>query len=78
VGMISSIQIFEPIFVLYHSNETLLSSTISVVYYLWQKTFSHYEIGYGSAISWVVMVIITIITFIQFKLQDRWVTYDIY
>jgi multiple sugar transport system permease protein len=78
VGMISSIQIFEPIFVLYHTNETLLSSTISVVYYLWQKTFSHYEIGYGSAISWVVMVIITIITFIQFKLQDRWVTYDIY
>jgi ABC-type sugar transport systems, permease components len=78
VGMISSIQIFEPIFVLYHDNQPLLSSTISVVYYLWQKTFSHFEIGYGSAISWVVMIIIAIITFIQFKLQDRWVTYDIY
>lgn len=78
VGLIASLQIFEPIFVLYHDNQPLVSSTISVVYYLWQKTFSHFEIGYGSAISWVILVIILIFTLIQFKLQDRWVTYDIY
>ncbi len=53
VGMISALQIFEPIFVLYRDNQPLLSSTISMVYYLWQKSFSHFEIGYGSAISWV-------------------------
>jgi multiple sugar transport system permease protein len=78
VGMISSLQIFEPIFVLYRDNQPLLSSTISMVYYLWQKSFSHFEIGYGSAISWVILVIIGIVTYFQFKLQNRWVYYDIY
>jgi multiple sugar transport system permease protein len=78
VGLISSLQIFEPIFVLYRDNQPIVSSTISMVYYLWQKSFSHFEIGYGSAISWVILVIILIVTVIQFKLQDRWVTYDVY
>ena len=78
VGMIASLQIFEPIFVLYRDNQPLLSSAISMVYYLWQKSFSHYEIGYGSAISWVILFIILIITLIQFWLQKRWVNYDIY
>lgn len=78
VGLISSLQIFEPIFVLYRDNQPIVSSAISMVYYLWQKSFSHFEIGYGSAISWVVLVIIMIVTVIQFRLQDRWVTYDVY
>ena len=78
VGLISSLQIFEPIFVLYRDNQPIVSSAISMVYYLWQKSFSHFEIGYGSAISWVILVIILIVTTIQFKLQDRWVTYEIY
>ncbi len=78
VGLISSLQIFEPIFVLYRDNEPIVSSTISMVYYLWQASFSHFEIGYGSAISWVILVIILVFTLIQFRLQDRWVTYDVY
>ena len=78
VGLINSLQIFEPIFVLYRDNEPLIPSAISMVYYLWQQTFSHFEIGYGSAISWVVLMIILIVTLIQFRLQDRWVTYDVY
>ncbi len=78
VGLISALQIFEPIFVLYRDNQPLLPSTISMVYYLWQKSFSHFEIGYGSAISWIILVIILVATLIQFKWQNRWVTYDIY
>lgn len=78
VGMINSLQIFEPIFVLYRDNQPLVSSAISMVYYLWQKSFSHFEIGYGSAISWIILVIIFIVTVVQFQLQNRWVTYDLY
>jgi multiple sugar transport system permease protein len=78
VGLINSLQIFEPIFVLYRDNQPLVSSTISMVYYLWQKSFSHFEIGYGSAISWVILVIILVITLVQFRLQKRWVNYDLY
>jgi multiple sugar transport system permease protein len=78
VGLINSLQIFEPIFVLYRDNQPLVSSTISMVYYLWQKSFSHFEIGYGSAISWVILIFIMIVTLIQFKIQKRWVHYDLY
>ena len=78
IGLISSLQIFEPIYVLYRDNQPLVSSTISMVYYLWQASFSHFEIGYGSAISWLIFVMILLVTAIQFKMQDRWVTYDLY
>jgi multiple sugar transport system permease protein len=78
VGMINALQIFEPIYVLYRDNQPLIPSAMSMVYYLWQASFSHFEIGYGSAISWVIFIIILIVTVIQFKMQDRWVHYDLY
>lgn len=78
VGVINSLQIFEPIFVLYRDNQPLVPSAISMVYYLWQATFRHFEIGYGSAISWLILVIIFIVTMIQFRIQNRWVTYELY
>lgn len=78
VGLISMLQIFEPIFVLYRDNQPIVPSAISMVYYLWQASFSHFEIGYGSAISWLILIFILIVTTIQFKMQNRWVTYDLY
>ena len=39
VGLINSLQIFEPIFVLYRDNQPLVPSAISMVYYLWQASF---------------------------------------
>jgi multiple sugar transport system permease protein len=78
VGLIASLQIFEPIFVLYHDNQPLIPSAISMVYYLWRATFSHFEIGYGSAISWLVLIIILVVTVVQFRIQNRWVNYDLY
>jgi len=78
VGLIAMLQIFEPIYVLYRDNQPLVPSTISMVYYLWQATFSHFEIGYGSAISWLILIIILIVTLIQFRIQNSWVNYDLY
>jgi multiple sugar transport system permease protein len=78
VGMIAMLQIFEPIYVLYRDSQPLVSSAISMVYYLWQSTFREFEIGYGSAISWLILVIILIVTLIQFQMQKRWVNYDLY
>ena len=77
VGLISMMQIFEPIFVLYRDNQPLVPSARTMVYYLWQASFSHFEIGYGSAISWLIFVIILIVTAVQFRMQRRWVHYDL-
>jgi multiple sugar transport system permease protein len=77
VGMIAALQIFEPIYVLYRDNQPLAPSAYSMVYYLYQATFRFNEIGYGSAISWLILVIIAVATIFQFRLQNRWVEYDV-
>lgn len=78
VGLIACLQIFEPIYVLYRDNQPLVSSVISMVYYLWQASFRQFEIGYGSAISWLILLLILAVTAIQFMMQKRWVNYDLY
>ena len=78
IGIIAAFQIFEPIYVLYRDSSALAPSAYSIVYYLWRATFRFNEIGYGSAISWVILMIILVVTLIQFRLQNRWVNYDLY
>lgn len=78
VGMIAALQIFEPVYVLYRDNQPLAPSAYSMVYYLYQATFRFNEIGYGSAISWFILIIIAVVTIIQFRAQNRWVQYDVF
>jgi ABC-type sugar transport system permease subunit len=78
VGLIACLQIFEPIYVLYRDNQPLVPSVISMVYYLWQTSFRNFEIGYGSAISWLILFLILAVTAVQFLIQKRWVNYDLY
>jgi len=51
-------------------------SAATVVFYLWQKAFVNYEMGYASAVAWLLGLIIFIITLIQFKYANKWV-YDV-
>jgi multiple sugar transport system permease protein len=78
VGLIAFLQIFEPIYVLYRDNQPLVSSVTTMVYYLWQASFRNFQIGYGSAISWLILLLILALTAIQFALQKRWVNYELY
>lgn len=42
-------------------------SAATVVYYLWDKAFKNYQMGYACAVGWILAIFIFIITFIQFK-----------
>jgi multiple sugar transport system permease protein len=77
VGTIATLQIFEQTYVLYRDTPTVAQSAYSVVYDLWRSTFRFNEMGYGSAISWILLVLIMAITLVQLRLQDRWVQYDL-
>src|SRR5690625_2505415 len=46
-------------------------SSASVVFYIWQKAFHNMQMGYASAMSVVLGIIIFIVTLIQFRLNDR-------
>jgi multiple sugar transport system permease protein len=49
------------------------NSTLTIVYYLYQKGFQRFQMGYGTSIAWLVFFIIYVITTIQFRLAERWV-----
>ncbi len=51
-------------------------STLFYAVYLFQKTFSYYEMGYGSALAWILLLIIAIFTGIIFKSSSYWVYYE--
>ena len=51
-------------------------STTTLVLYLYRAGFRDFQMGYASAIAWVLFMVIMVFTLIQFRLQRRWVTYD--
>lgn len=48
-------------------------SAATIVFYLYQKAFESYQLGYASAIAVILAIIIFIITWINFVGQDKWV-----
>jgi len=52
------------------------NSTLTIVYYLYQKGFQRFQMGYGASLAWIVFALIFIITTLQFRLSNRWVYED--
>ncbi len=74
--IISGLQIYVEINILGTSARNFSTSAITVVYYIYDVTFnqgSGARLGYGSAISWILTIIILVITLVQFKVQNKWV-----
>lgn len=72
-GMISTFKVFDAVQVLTQGGPGTESSVL--VYYLYKESFRLYRVGYGSAISIILFLIVFTITAIQMKLQKRWVNY---
>ncbi|GHV52346.1 ABC transporter permease [Spirochaetia bacterium] len=51
------------------------TSTNVLVYYIYRSAFTYYKMGYGAAMSWILFLILFIITLIQWKGQKKWVGY---
>jgi multiple sugar transport system permease protein len=60
------------------SGNTTYSNDAALFYaiYLFQQAFEFLNMGYASAMAWVLFVIIMIVTFIQMKLTKRFVFYE--
>ncbi len=44
--------------------------------HLYREGFINSQMGYASALAWVLFAIIMVITFLQFKMSNRWVNYE--
>ena len=54
----------------------IVDSARTLVFGIYQKAFSFRNMGGASAESFVLFLMIAIVTVIQFKFQDKWVYYD--
>jgi multiple sugar transport system permease protein len=85
MGVINAFQIFAQAFVLINTGAGgdatagaagVQDSLLFYVYYLYQEAFAYQYMGYASAMGWLLLVIILILTVIQFKLAGNWVYYE--
>lgn len=52
-------------------------TTTTVVFYIWQRAFRYIgTMGYASAMSWMLGMLICAVTIVNFKMSDRWVNYE--
>lgn len=71
-GMIGGFQVFVEVLVMVPSGG-LNYSAATVVFYLYDKAFGSNQMGYGSAMAFLLAILIFIVTAINFKGQDKWV-----
>ena len=74
LGIIGSWQVFTQALILTGGGPA--NATLFVLLYLYNKAFLIFQMGYASAIAWVLFVIILIFTLIQFAIARRWVYYE--
>jgi multiple sugar transport system permease protein len=74
VGFIASIQGF--VLVLIMTNGGPANATLVYGLYLYRVAFQFFQMGYASALAWVLLVVIMIITAVQFALSRYWVYYE--
>ena len=65
MSMITSFQVFDIVYVLTSGGP--LGSTKVLVFYVYEQAFQFFEMGYASAISYILFAILFILTLIQVK-----------
>ena len=71
-SMIGGFQVFVEVKVMTPSGGPNYSAA-TVVFYLTEKAFDNWQLGYGCAVAVILAIIIFIITAINFKGQNKWV-----
>jgi multiple sugar transport system permease protein len=78
VGTISALGVFTQGYVMFDKDGGPQNSALFIVMYLFKRAFGsgYFQMGYASAIAWVLFLIILVVTVLQFKLSKRWVYYE--
>jgi multiple sugar transport system permease protein len=80
LSIIGSFQIFTPVFLLGAQQASAaagpMDSLLFWVVYIYNQGFFFFQMGYASALAWLLFIILVILTVTQFKLANRWVYYE--
>jgi multiple sugar transport system permease protein len=74
--IINSFQSFTQAFVVSNGTGGPSDSTMFFTLYLYQKGFGQFEMGYASAMAWLLLLIVAVFTAINFFFSKFWVFYD--
>ena len=75
LSLIGSFQVFDQVYVLARPGKPT-DATVTVVYFIYENGFKNFKMGYASAASWVLFLIVAVLTAIYFRSQRRWVHYQ--
>jgi len=73
---IGSFQAFTPAYVISDGTGGPLGSTLFYTLYLYQKGFASLQMGYASALAWLLLLLIAFVTALVFLSAKRWVHYE--
>jgi multiple sugar transport system permease protein len=71
---INALQLFDEVYLTTRGGP--LYSTTVIVYYLYDQAFQQFNAGYAAALAYVLFMVIIVITFIQFRVGNRFVHYN--
>ena len=76
LSVIGSLQTFDLVYVMIERSNPALPQTRTIVYLFYQKAFVENDRGYAAALAFLLLVVIAIVTAVQFRLQKKWVHYE--
>ena len=76
ISLISSLQVFTQGYVMFDRDGGPGNSALFAIMYLFKRAFQYFQMGYASAIAWLLFLVIAALTVIQFRLSRRWVYYE--
>lgn len=74
--LIKSLQAFTSAYVVSEGTGGPANSTLFYTLYLYLKGFSFFDMGYASAMAWLLLVVLALLTFIIFLSSKYWVYYE--
>ena len=74
VGVIGNFQVFASALIMTKGGPQ--DATLFMVLYIYRNAFEYSKIGYAAAVSWVLFVVIILLTIVQFRFSGRWVYYE--
>jgi len=73
---ISAFITFIPAFIITKGTGQPLDGTLLYSLYLFRRAFQFFQMGYGSAMAWILLIVIALLTFILFRTSRFWVHYE--
>ncbi|MDU0205366.1 carbohydrate ABC transporter permease [Paenibacillus sp. MAH-36] len=74
MGVINAFQMFTSAYVI--TNGGPMNSTYVYAMYLYERAFSRYQLGYSSALAWIMLIMIVIVAAIIAGTSKYWVFYE--